>query len=61
MKLSALFSIATACDVSSNVNFINYRQELERIDGLVQQYFELDDMTQRIGYFLSIFCIDLYS
>ena len=53
MKLSVLFSLATACDVSSNVNFINYRQELEQIDGLVQHYFELEDMTQRIGYILA--------
>ena len=61
MKLSVLFSLATACDVSSNVNFINYRQELEQIDGLVQHYFELEDMTQRIGYILAFWPSFAYS
>ena len=47
MKLSILISTVAACDVSSNVNFINYKQDMGQIDNLIQQYFELDVMNQR--------------
>ena len=47
MKLSILISTVAACDVSSNVNFINYKQDMDQIDDLIEQYFKLDDMNQR--------------
>jgi len=47
MKFSILISTVAACDVSSNVNFINYKQDMDQIDDLIEQYFKLDDMNQR--------------
>ena len=47
MKLSILITAASACDVSSNMNFINYRNDMNQIDTLIKQYFELDDMSKR--------------
>ena len=47
MKISILISTVAACDVSSNVNFINYKQDMDQIDDLIEQYFKLDDMNQR--------------
>jgi len=47
MKISTLITAASACDVSSNMNFINYRNDMNQIDTLIQQYFELDDMSKR--------------
>merc|ERR1739838_73720 len=46
-KFSILISTVAACDVSSNVNFINYKQDMDQIDDLIEQYFKLDDMNQR--------------
>ena len=47
MKISILISTVAACDVSSNVNFINYKQDMDQIDDLIEQYFKLDDMNLR--------------
>ena len=47
MKLSILITAASACDVSSNMNFINYRNDMNQIDTLIKQYFELEDMSKR--------------
>ena len=59
MKLTNYFlTIATACDLSNDASYGFFKQNLAQIDSVIENYFEMENMTtrkiQNIIFFLEI-------
>ena len=48
MKLTNyFFTIATACDLSNDASYGFFKQNLAQIDSVIENYFEMENMTTR--------------
>lgn len=48
MKLTNYFlTIASACDLSNDANYGYFKQNLAQIDSVIENYFQMENMTTR--------------